>query len=180
MTVMVVVIYVTQESMLTDNSYLGEHRESVRRVIWNGFMLSVASATIGNSFVFLKTQIGNHPPQQVYQIQRIEKIKGAQCELTIKRLLENTTVEDRYSSYRLLRAKVWARQLETDTHVVLLRDIRSHAAIWNFSDTHCVAVVLDRVSVQATYLLASDRPTISGHMEMTLLKLGCFRRNERF
>lgn len=114
-------------------------------------MLSTGATLESNSFIYLKVQMSDHPTQQVYQIQRIIESQNKALTFTVKRLQENISEEDPYSAYKLLRATIWSRQLSAETYSVRQENIRCHAAIWNYSPTHCIAIILDRVSLISSF-----------------------------
>lgn len=64
----------------------------------------------------------------------------------MQKFQEPTGIPDRYKDYPLLRATTWSRELLPEEITVNAEDVRCHAAIWNFSEHHCVSVILDRVS----------------------------------
>lgn len=124
---------------------LGDDGKFVRRVECRGLILTTADFSPGHSHVFLKQPLEAIHRSTVFQIQKIiRSTSNNEVQLLLKRFC-NSADEDRYAGYPLLRAKTWQRVLSHESYVVDASDVRCHAAIWNFSDSHCAAIVLDRV-----------------------------------
>jgi hypothetical protein len=133
----------------------GKARSSIK---YRGLVLSTSSSSASNSNIFL----WNSPSwqrDQVFQIQEILQDGVTDFTLSVKKYRPATLRTDVYAKYDLLRAKTWSRELDPQVVTIKVSAVRCHGLIWNFSDEHCVAVILDRVRTPRT----TDKSVLTWH-----------------
>ena len=131
------------------STHLGS-KKFINRINHQGFLLTTAASSKGNSNIYLQQWEGNSASRQVFQIQQIYRTgqSDSDVHLVLRRYKEAAGIEDVYSNYPLLRAKIWSKTIDSEDITVSMKDIRCHAALWSYSLEYFVAVVLDRVSLK--------------------------------
>jgi hypothetical protein len=125
------------------SSTSGSTFSSIGQVKYQGVLFSTAITSSSNSHIIVKDK------EELFQIHKIEQSKQDDNNIYffVHKFSKAVGVQDVYSRYPLLRAKIWSRQLEGDLVKLPASKVRCHAAVWNFSSRLCVGVTLDRVSI---------------------------------
>jgi hypothetical protein len=114
-----------------------------------GAMYTVASKHLGNSCVLISSAAYPPFPAQIHSILWLHTPDAVEAFVTVHRYMP-VHVDDPYTRYPALRAKIWGREVAKDIEVVSVDDIQCHIAVcpilWDGSAVN-VVISLFRVCI---------------------------------